>query len=45
MEQLQNSILHTLDKRFPKGDIKGQENHENIKNLNIEFQKHEYSSI
>jgi hypothetical protein len=22
MEQLQNSILHILDERFPKGDIK-----------------------
>jgi hypothetical protein len=34
MEQLQNSmssmILHTLDERFPKGDIKTQGNHENV---------------
>jgi hypothetical protein len=40
MKQLKNSmssmILHTLDERFPKGDIKTQENHENLQNVKIE---------
>jgi hypothetical protein len=49
MEQLQNSmssmILHTLDERFPKGDIKMQGNHENVENINIESHNHDYSSL
>jgi hypothetical protein len=40
MEQLQNSILHTLDERLPKGDIKMQGNHENKENNSVEPQSH-----
>jgi hypothetical protein len=29
-------FLHTLDERFPKGDIKTQGNHENVEEINIE---------
>jgi hypothetical protein len=49
MEQLQNSmltmILHTLNERFSKEDIWMQGNHENVDNIKIESQKHDYSSL
>jgi hypothetical protein len=45
MQQLQNSILHTMDERFPKGDIKTQGNHENVEEIKIESQNHDYSSL
>jgi hypothetical protein len=49
MEQLQNSmlfmILHIADERLPKGDIKTQENHENVEIVKTEFQNHQYSSL
>jgi hypothetical protein len=40
MEQLQNSILHTLDERLPKQYIKIQENNENKENTSVEPQSH-----
>jgi hypothetical protein len=49
MLELQNSmssmILHTLDERLPKGDIKMQGNHENVEEINIESHNHDYSSL
>jgi hypothetical protein len=40
MLELKNSmssmILHALDERLPKGDIKLQGNHENVEEINIE---------
>jgi hypothetical protein len=49
MLELQNSIssiiLHTLNERLPKGDIKMKGNHENVEEINIESQNHDYSSL
>jgi len=45
MKQLQNSILYTMDEKFPKGDIKTQGNHENVEEIKIEFHNHDYSSL
>jgi hypothetical protein len=49
MLELQNSmssmILHALDERLPKGDIKMQGNHENVEEIKIESQNHDYSSL
>jgi len=42
MQQLQKSILNTMDERFPKGDIKTQGKHENVEEINIESQNHDY---
>jgi hypothetical protein len=48
MEDLKNSMsvifLHTLDERLPKGDIKTQGNNENVEEIKIEFQNHDYLS-
>jgi hypothetical protein len=37
-------LLHTLDERFPQGDIRTQGNHVNVEEINIEPQNHDYSS-
>jgi hypothetical protein len=38
-------ILHTLDERLPKGYIKLKGNHENVEEIKIESQNHDYSSL
>jgi len=49
MLELQNFmssvIFHVVDERLHKGDIKLQGNHENIEEINIESQNHDYSSL
>lgn len=37
-------FLNTLDERLPKGDFKVQGDHENVEEINIESQNHDYSS-
>jgi len=48
MEDLKKSMyvifLHNLGERIPKGDIKTQGNHENVEEINIESQNHDYVS-
>ena len=42
---MSSMILHALYERLPIGDIKMQGNHENIEEINIESQNHDYSSL
>jgi hypothetical protein len=48
MEELQNYIstilLHTLDEKFPQGDIRAQGNYVNVEGIKIEPKNHDYSS-
>jgi hypothetical protein len=49
MLELKNSmssmILHALDERIHKGDIKMKGNHENVEEINIKPHNHDYSSL
>jgi hypothetical protein len=36
-------FLHTLDRRLPKKNIKIQGNHENVEEIKVEYQNHNYS--
>ena len=38
-------FLQTLNESFVEGDIKMQEIHENVKEINIESQNHDHSSL
>jgi hypothetical protein len=38
-------IIDTLDQIFPKGYTKTQGNHENMEDINIESQNHDYSPL
>jgi hypothetical protein len=38
-------ILHDLYERLPKGDIKMKGKHENVEEIKIESQNHDYSSL
>jgi hypothetical protein len=41
-KSMSSMILHALDERVPKGDIKVQGNHENIEEIRIESQNHNH---